>query len=112
MERMGLPVERIVAAGGGAKSAAWCQTKSDVTKKTVLVPKIKSVSAYGSAMLAAVGTGQLPSLKAASEKWVEYDRTFEPSELRGITYERLYEIYTSAYWSLKGIFLKLSELQK
>jgi len=112
MERMGLPVERIVAAGGGAKSAVWCQMKSDVTKKMVLVPKIKSVSAYGSAMLAAVGTGQLSSLKVASEKWVEYDRIFEPSELRGITYDGLYETYTSAYWSLKGIFLKLSELQK
>ena len=112
MEKMGLPVEKIVATGGGAKSVVWCQIKSDITKKMVLVPKTKSVSAYGSAMLAAVGSKQLPSLKVASEKWVEYDQTFRPSGVREPTYDKLYEAYTSAYWSLKGIFLKLSKLQE
>jgi xylulokinase len=111
LERMGLPVDKIIAAGGGAKSSVWCEIKSDITKKPVLVPRMRAVSAYGSAMIAAVGTKHLSSLKAASEEWVKYDRTFHPTKSHEKTYDRLYEAYTSAYWSLKGLFNTLSEMQ-
>ncbi len=49
----GTPIDGIIATGGGAKSALWCQLQADITGLPVIVPKVTEAGCLGAAMVAA-----------------------------------------------------------
>lgn len=53
MAANGTPVHSIIATGGGAKSAVWCQMQADITGVPVVVPKVTEAGCLGAAMVAA-----------------------------------------------------------
>src|ERR1700730_15292102 len=59
--RAGLAIGAVRSVGGGARSKLWNQIKADVLGRTILLPESAVGAAYGSALLAGVGVGLLPS---------------------------------------------------
>lgn len=56
----------LTLAGGGGRSAFWCDLIAAATGREVVVPPGREFGARGAALLAAVATGAFPSAAAAS----------------------------------------------
>jgi xylulokinase len=93
----GLKPTAIIATGGGAKSAYWCQLQADITGLPVEVPAVTEAGCLGAAMIAAWNAGQYESLEAAA-KDVKMVRRYEPkpSDLIEKKYARFCKLYKAA----------------
>ena len=65
IEQLGVPVSRVRASGGGARSPFWRQILADILRKPVSTLSSQEGSAYGAALLAMVGTGEFSSVEEA-----------------------------------------------
>lgn len=63
-EELGMPPRRIVTAGGGTRNRTWMQIICDMAGMELIIPEQYQCSAYGDAMLAAVGCGALDGFAA------------------------------------------------
>jgi xylulokinase len=70
------------ASGGGARSAAWLQTKADVTGRVVERTKIAEVGAFAAALLAGAAIGALPPPGSAAASLVTVQDSFAPRDER------------------------------
>jgi xylulokinase len=71
----GLPHDRLVLAGGGARSDAWCQLRADVLGHAIArAPDEPGL--IGAAAVAWTGLGQFASLADAQAAMCRYDRVF------------------------------------
>lgn len=101
------PATRIVAIGGGTKSALWTQVVSDVTGRTQTRPRQAIGACYGGALLAAMGAG----LVSDREDWSVTDEVIEPDERNRARYDELYDAYTELYPATRSIAHRLAALQ-
>jgi xylulokinase len=69
---------RVRAAGGAARSDAWCAMKADVLDLPVTRSAHAETGVIGAAMAAAVGLGWHETIADAAHAMVREDRTFEP----------------------------------
>lgn len=69
--------DRIVATGGGAKSATWMQALADCTGLPVDVVAVPEGAAYGAAFLARVTAG-IEEKAEDAVRWARTDRRVEP----------------------------------
>jgi xylulokinase len=89
---MNIPVNHLLAAGGGAKSDAWLQLKSDIFGCPVMrVPG--EASSRGAAICAAMGVGHFSSWTDAITTMVGSGRVFEPKPTSQRIYDGLFEEY-------------------
>jgi xylulokinase len=91
----GVPVERLVAVGGGTTGGLWMQIVTDVTGLRQDVPAETIGASYGDAMLAAIATGAASADDVAG--WNPVVDRVEPEEATRTTYDELYELYKGAY---------------
>ena len=97
-------VENITATGGGAKSKLWLQIISDVTGKTVSVPKVTEATALGGAILSAVGIGAFSSLDEAMRQWVHIQDCCFPDDNVKDVYDKAYGLYCRLDKSLEEFY--------
>ena len=64
---LGLPPKRIITAGGGTKNRTWMQIICDICGMPIQIPENWQCSAFGDAMLAALGAGALKDFTALRE---------------------------------------------
>ncbi|HUG85908.1 MAG TPA: FGGY-family carbohydrate kinase [Euzebya sp.] len=95
MRDSGVPVERLVAVGGGTTGGLWMQIVSDVTGLAQDVPNETIGASYGDAMLAACATGIASTEEVAA--WNPVVATVAPDDGVRAVYDELYELYTRAY---------------
>ncbi|QIM23236.1 sugar kinase [Phycicoccus sp. HDW14] len=84
---------RLVAVGGGTKSALLTQVVSDVSGRTQVVPEETIGASYGSALLSAVGTGHV----APETDWARIGRVVEPDPATRARYDRIHGVFTELY---------------
>jgi len=111
-QKLGLTVNRITAAGGGARSKLWRQIKADVTNKRTVRPLNEEVTAFGAALLAAVGAGAYPDVRSAVKATVRLTDELEPSAANYARYDQLYKIYLKLYYALKDVFPDIASYQE
>ena len=75
----GTQIERIIATGGGAKSALWCQMQADITGLPVCIPAEKEAALLGAAMVGAVACGVFSSLAVAVAQTVRFSGEYLPA---------------------------------
>lgn len=73
----GLPVRRLVAVGGGTRSAPWMQALADATGLPVDVAAVPEGAALGAAYLARVTAG-LEADTSGSNRWARLSHRVEP----------------------------------
>ena len=94
----GVAPTSIIATGGGAKSAFWCQLHADITGLPVCIPKEKEAACLGAAMIAAIGDGRFADCAQAAQACVEMVRRYEPAptERTERKYRRFCALYDAA----------------
>lgn len=78
IKEKGTNISCIIATGGGAKSALWCQIQADVTGLNVIIPREKEAACFGAAIIGAVSDGVFRNFDEAVKQTVKYDRMFKP----------------------------------
>jgi xylulokinase len=99
--RIGAPVRRVVAVGGGSQSDTWLQIVSDITGVQQIVPAISLGASYGDAFLAGCAAGRLRREDIRS--WIAPGRCIEPNPANRPVYDRMYEQYLRLYEGTQGV---------
>jgi L-ribulokinase len=105
LSEYGVPVRRIVCAGGIAeKNALLMQIYADVTGCTLLVSASHQACALGAAITAAVLAGAHRDFPAAQRAMVKLRRkTYRPQPGRRRAYDRLYRQYSVLHDGFGGV---------
>ena len=103
LERMaehGVPVERVIHAGGiPQQNAVLNQVYADVLGKPVLVPDGVPTS-LGSGIFALLAAGVFASVEEAQSKLCLPYKTFVPRPAAVVRYDQLFALYRAVYFSL------------
>ena len=91
----GVKPTAIIATGGGAKSAIWCQMQADITGLPVSIPKEKEAACLGAALIAAVSDGRFASYEEAVDVCVELLHQYVPAPTAH--YEKKYRRFCALY---------------
>lgn len=98
--RVGEPCARLRAIGGGTRSDVWLQSLADITLRPIeRVRHPRLAGAVGAALVAAVGTGDVPSVRAIADR-VVVERTFTPRREHARVHESNYAAFRSMYTPL------------
>jgi xylulokinase len=90
--------DELVMSGGGGKSSLWPRIIADVLGVRVRFPAADEGSAYGAALLAAVGSGTFGDIDEAAGAWVRYrDEAVVPEDEHRATYDASYNKYRELY---------------
>jgi len=87
--------------GGGSRSEPWSQIKADVLGFPLRRAAVPDSAALGAAILAGVGSGAMPTLRAAVQQLIRFDRTFEPNAALAGYYADKFGRYRELYAALK-----------
>ena len=104
LRRLDVPTDRVLACGGGTRSALWLQILADVAGLPLTLTDAPDAVALGTAMCAAVGAGAYPDLRAAATEMVRETRTVEPDPSTRAVYDEGYARYTDTYAALAPLF--------
>ncbi|MCR9136371.1 MAG: FGGY family carbohydrate kinase [Alphaproteobacteria bacterium] len=102
--------DRIVAAGGGAKSELWLRIKASMYRVPYLVPEEPECGIVGAAALMAASTGGAPDLDTAVARMVRYETEIAPDPAWADLYDRMMPIYARLYEHSKSLYDDLDAL--
>lgn len=98
LQELGIDAPEIIASGGATASPQWMQMQADILGKPVRVSRVKEQACLGSCLLAAVGTGVLPSLEEACGRFAVMDeRVYLPDAANADVYREGYDTYRRLY---------------
>jgi xylulokinase len=109
MEQTGVPIERALAIGGGARSSLWRRIVSDITGMSQEYVSTPIGSPLGGAYLAGLGTGVFEDLSRIEDFATVRTRTDPDPEAEAI-YDEYYAVYRDVYPQLKGSMHELARL--
>lgn len=107
LEENHLPVEKIMAVGGGTQNRAWLQIVADILGKTVYTASVTFGASYGDAIMAALAQG-------AYHSWSELRNVVKPAlEIRPnmenhAVYQKNRRIFDELYLSTKEMMHSIS----
>ena len=108
LNSIGVPVNRLTAVGGGARSPHWMQIKADITGLPVTIIHTSEAASLGVAMLAGYATGVYASLEEAAALLIKPKHTFEPRAQYRAHYQRQLGIFTDLYQALRPIYAAMA----
>jgi xylulokinase len=88
--------ERVVATGGGARSAVWLQIMADVAGTEFVTSACPEPACRGAAMLASVAAGWFQDAGAAASEWISMEKVFRPDGETHRAYAEMNTQYGSA----------------
>jgi len=106
----GLPLETVVASGGGAKTELWLKIKASIYDRPIVVPEEAECSVVGCAVLAAYATGRLATIPAAADALVRYSDEIRPVPEWRDRYARMQPLFDKLYNSAQGFYDDLDAL--
>jgi xylulokinase len=107
---VGASPERMVMAGGGARSQLWRQIVADVFGLPVQRLEVGQQSALGAILLAGGGVGLFDPASTA-QAWATVGPAVEPDTGRRATYQALLALFRSAYQKHRDDFRQLQNLR-
>jgi len=112
LEKVGVPVEEIRVAGGGAKSYQWLQLKADIYDKRILSLNITEAACLGAAILAGLGSGVYSSIEEGIKACVRIKREFYPQKKWANVYKEKFKLYQTIYPTLQDLNHRITELSR
>lgn len=102
LNRSGIPVDELVAIGGGAKNRKWLQLKADVLNTPITVAAVTEAGCMGVAMLgAAAVTGE--SVTSIAGRWSREVGVVHPNPANAGAYSERYDTYAKLYPTVKRV---------
>ena len=90
-------------SGGGMKSRLWKQTCADLFRTPVVTTTTTEGTAFGAAILAAVGAGRFEDVPTACTSWIHETERLEPGPDADILAAR-HEVHAKLYPALRNLF--------
>ncbi len=109
LRSLGASPSEAVIAGGLVNSPVWLQLTTDIMGIPLYTVNTAESSAFGAAILAAVGAGAYADVPTACANMVRRVSTIEPNPAEVSDYERLYPIFRDLYPALKDTFAALAK---
>lgn len=95
-EELGSRPFRLITAGGGTRNETWMQIIADMAGMEVHIPEPFQCSAYGDAMLAAVGAGRLSGFSGLSRA-LPVGKILRPDMANHTFYKKRYPLFRDLY---------------
>ncbi|HZD57775.1 MAG TPA: xylulokinase [Anaerolineales bacterium] len=103
---LGVPVERVLAAGGATNHPLWLQLQADIFNRPVYRTWSAEAAALGAALLAGVGVGVFPDARSACSQVVRLrEEVVSPNGANTALYREAYLKYCEIYPRIKGLSL-------
>ena len=102
-------VQQVRITGGGAKSSLWRQILADIFGVELVTVTAGEGAAYGTALLAAVGSGVWPDVPTACAQMVQITGRTQPQAEMTAVYDKQYAIYQALYPALRETFNNLAD---
>ena len=109
LAELGARPDRIIMAGGGARSQLWQQIVADVFNLPVQRLEQGDQSAWGAVLLAGGGIG-LFDPQSTAQAWASYGPPIEPDGQRHALYQNLMPLFRDAYQRHREHFRRLRDL--
>ena len=107
----GRRLERVIASGGGARTALWMKIKASAYGIPIVVPAEPECGLVGCAALAAAATGRFASPVAAAEAFVRFTEEINPDPAWADTYRRMQPLFDRLYLAAQAFYDDLDALQ-
>lgn len=101
-QEMGIAPKRLITAGGGTRNLTWMQIICDMAGMPITIPESYQCSAFGDAMMAAVGCGQLADFSALRSA-LPAGTTLQPNPSYHAFYARQYPIFRDLYQQTRNL---------
>jgi xylulokinase len=111
LRSLGVNPPEAVIAGGLVNSPVWKQLTTDIMGIPLYTVNTGESSAFGAAILAAVGAGAYPDVPTACKQMVRRVETVQPNQQATADYERLYPSFRRLYPALKQTFADLAQFE-
>ena len=106
----GRPVERVIASGGGAKSALWLAIKSSAYGVPIVVPEEAECGIVGCAAMAQTATGRHHDLPSAAEHLVRVAAEVRPDPAWRDRYAAMQPVFDRLYRHSQALYDDLDAL--
>ncbi len=100
-------IRQVRVSGGGAKSPLWRQILADIFDAELATVNTTEGAAYGAALLAGVGAGVWPDVRAACDAVISVTGVTTPAPAGVEAYRGPYQLYRGLYPALKPTFHEL-----
>ena len=104
MQQLGVPVERVIASGGGTRHPLWLQLQADILNRPIYQTQTEEAAAVGAALLAGVGTqvyADAPEACRCSVKWRK--DIVQPIPENVASYDAAFSTYKQFYPALDAV---------
>jgi xylulokinase len=102
MVNLGVPLERIVASGGGTRHPLWLQLQADIFNRPIYSTAPVEAAAIGAAILAGKGVGVFSDIAQTSQELARWsDLVIYPAPENARYYEESYRVFCQLYPALK-----------
>lgn len=102
----GIPINEILAVGGGAKNRKWLQLKADILGQPVHVPKVTETGCMGGALLAYAALSSQP-VDELARQWIHVGETVMPNAKHAAHYEKRLADYRCFYASIRELSARI-----
>lgn len=108
-QEMNIEPKKVITAGGGTRNLTWMQIISDILGMEITIPEHYQSSAYGDAMMAAIGEGSLKNFKELKAA-LPAGTVIKPDMENHRKYEMDYKKYIELYLNNKKLMHEGKEL--
>lgn len=104
-KELNLPINQVIASGGGAKSGIWLQMQADIFQTTIYTIAGKEESCIGAAIIAGVGVHLYQSIEQACSILVQYNQKVTWLNVENAKiYDEAFEKFKLLYQNNKNLF--------
>ena len=109
---IGIRIDDVHLAGGGARNRHWNQIHADILGCPVRTLRVSDAAMVGAAMCAAMALGAYPDWRSLAAAFVHVGDVYQPQADKRDIYERLYQSYKEVFAlvSESGVFGRLAEI--
>jgi xylulokinase len=108
----GRRLERVIASGGGAKTALWLKIKASIYGIPIVVPKEAECGVVGCAAMAATATGRFPAIEDAIAAYVRHTDEIAPDPRWAETYGRMQPVFDRLYAHSQALYDDLDAIAR
>lgn len=109
LDAFGIPIDKLVATGGGAASRPWLQIKADILNRPIKALEAGEAGAVGTSMLTAVAIGLCADLHDARAIYVKEKGQYTPNAEKTAIYRKNYSAYKKLYAAVRPIVAEIEE---
>ena len=108
----GRRLERVIASGGGAKTALWLKIKASIYGIPIVVPKEAECGVVGCAAMAATAAGRFAAVEDAVSAYVRHTDEIAPDPDWLETYGRMQPVFDRLYTHSQALYDDLDAITR